>query len=794
MTIDKDYLEDLNDELAELTLHESNRKGKTAAKNKRKKERHGRLINSVHKKPHEILEDVNDVKQKMIDYYNRPDSHNGDKQLGYLIEMQADNPEFLSKSLCDASKYLFSEEQQAKLLELAYKYNPRDFITLTSYATALVESGDSVQAFKLFKESLQLKRDPITLTSYATALVESGDSEQAFKLFEESLQLKRDAITLNSYAIALVESGDSVQAFKLFDESLQLKRNTITLTSYAIVLANNGDNEQAFKLFEESLQLKRDPITLNSYATALANIGDTEQAFKLFEESLQLKRAPITLTSYATTLANSGDSELAFKLLEESLQLKRDTITLTSYASALIKEGLIEEARIQLEMALAINTQDNICLYLYGRLLFDFIRDYSTSFIYLQRVQRDKMPVYGRVTICFLLGQLAYLENQKAQAEAYFAEAIEYSEEGSRTRLEVAQHILSDDPHSDKAFEILQTIDEKHRSYRQAEDMLAFHLPFAAYYKKFQGETYYDLQMLNRGIYHKIQNEISILKSIAQRILLKETDIGLHDEVVTRLEKIIATITINRTQEQHSLETIENNDLKAIEEAIATTVHRIVDSVNNELATVKSYARRMQLNVSQENSLHTKLSQLLEQIEKSETALNELKAVNEGMKLNFEYFKIAELFTLWNKQPLLGNANLYLDVSNEDSVFKGDYQKLRACINEIIENSLKHNPDIPLTISITSKDSQYLPFRLNTPAKNGERFLSIIISDNGKGIASDKKEWVFFPLNSTYPESSGLGLFLVKKTIEAMNGYVIESGHKGAKFTIYLPYQDNENE
>ena len=573
--------------------------------------------------------------------------------------------------------------------------------------------------------------------------------------------------------------------------------STIALNSYAKALAENGDVDKACELFDRSLAIEpNDMIALNSYAKALAENGDVDKACELFERSLAIEpNNPITLSSYAKALAENGDVDKACELFERSLAIEpNNPIALNSYAKALAENGDVEKACELFERTLAIEPNDNIALYLYGRLLFDFIRDYSASFAYLQRVQRDKMPDYSRVTLCFLLGQLAYLENQKAQAEAYFTEAIEFSEEDSRTRLKAAQHILSDDPHSDKAFEILQAIDETHRSYRQAENMLAFHLPFAAYYKKFQGETYYDLQMLNRGIYHKIQNEISILKSIAQRILLQETDIGLHDEVVTRLEKIIATITINRTQEKHSLETIENTDLKAIEEAIATTVHRIVDSVNNELATVKSYTRRMQLNISQESSLHTKLSQLLEQIEKSETALNELKAVNEGMKLNFEYFKIAELFTLWNKQPLLANAKLYLEVSNEDSVFKGDYQKLRACINEIIENSLKHNPDIPLAIRITSKDSQYLPFRLNTPAKNGERFLSIIISDNGKGITSDKKEWVFFPLNSTYPESSGLGLFLVKKTIEAMNGYVIESGHKGAKFTIYLPYQDNENE
>ena len=64
----------------------------------------------------------------------------------------------------------------------------------------------------------------------------------------------------------------------------------------------------------------------------------------------------------------------------------------------------------------------------------------------------------------------------------------------------------------------------------------------------------------------------------------------------------------------------------------------------------------------------------------------------------------------------------------------------------------------------------------------------ITVSDNGKGIPSDKKEWVFLPLKTSSEEGSGLGLFIIKRTLKEMQGYIAETGTQGAKFEIYIPY------
>jgi signal transduction histidine kinase len=67
--------------------------------------------------------------------------------------------------------------------------------------------------------------------------------------------------------------------------------------------------------------------------------------------------------------------------------------------------------------------------------------------------------------------------------------------------------------------------------------------------------------------------------------------------------------------------------------------------------------------------------------------------------------------------------------------------------------------------------------------------LLIDIEDNGPGIPKEKREEIFTPFYTTKQKGTGLGLALVKKTVDAHNGriHVGEAAGGGAKFTIELP-------
>ena len=65
-------------------------------------------------------------------------------------------------------------------------------------------------------------------------------------------------------------------------------------------------------------------------------------------------------------------------------------------------------------------------------------------------------------------------------------------------------------------------------------------------------------------------------------------------------------------------------------------------------------------------------------------------------------------------------------------------------------------------------------------------FLQIMLFDDGKGIPKEKKNWIFLPLNTTSKQGSGLGLFIIKKTLEEMDGFIWENGVQGVRFNIFI--------
>ncbi|MDM8527856.1 ATP-binding protein [Anaerolineales bacterium HSG24] len=307
----------------------------------------------------------------------------------------------------------------------------------------------------------------------------------------------------------------------------------------------------------------------------------------------------------------------------------------------------------------------------------------------------------------------------------------------------------------------------------------------------------HDIQALNRAIYHKIQNEVSLLGIIARRLATKNPDNKTLAAIVEDITYISIGITERRDTEKARIQVVPVDNYRHVVEAISQTAHDIADFVNNELAVVRMRVQRTIRKQPTDDPSQTKLEKLLQQIIYTETALNDLKSINEGITLKMTNFQIKELFESWQATPELNNATLEITMSNGDNWFVGDMLKIRSFISELIENALKYNPDQPdLTIQLTTQDVDGLPapimgltsqrYRKITSEK---RYLNLTVSDNGQGVSDDKKKWIFLPLHSTSNESGGgVGLFIIFRTLKEMRGYIIETGTHGAKFEIYIPY------
>jgi tetratricopeptide (TPR) repeat protein/two-component sensor histidine kinase len=716
--------------------------------------------------------------------------------------------------------------------------NNKDTTTLTSYAKALADNGHPKEAFERFEQSLAVNnKNTTTLNSYAKALADNGYPKEAFERFEESLGVdKKDTTTLTSYAKALADNGHPEKAFERFEQSLAVnKKDTTTLNSYAKALADNGQPEEAFERFEESLAVnKKDTTTLNSYAKALADNGYPEKAFERFEESLavnnkntttltsyakalidneQLEKAlekiqisnelesndPITLATYGIILATKGELEAAFKKFEQSLAIHKHLLTFTNYGKFLMQAERFEEAIAQFEQAIQMDSKDHVALFLCANALQRCQRD-KEAIEKLEAIDFERLPTGLDKFISLTLIRLCYQTGQIEKADNYINDLINQSDNQDAERLRVAQSLFAVQRHSDKAFAILLEIQEHTPEIQQAISKLIPNFKFTNYFKLFRTDiTIKDTEMLNRGMYHKIQNLIAILKDIIYEMI---EDTPQDDKLAKILTIILETLTKIKTErhlEQDKIQTIPHDNYQQIIDLISKTAHNIVDFVNNKLSAVREDVLDILEDLPTTAPNYEQLQKLLSYLKATQRALNDLKDVNQGIKLKNRPFKIQDLFALWQKTDKISHAKIRLDIRNPNATFIGDKEKIHSFISELIENSLKHNPEQPkLKITIRSQDSdQTQQNRVkatirskNAPQKKYQKYLLITVKDNGKGIPMLQKPKIFLPLITTSQEGTGLGLFMIKRTLDQMHGTILETGEHGALFQIRIPYQD----
>ena len=710
-------------------------------------------------------------------------------------------------------------ERAYQLFEKALLLNPKNVSILDDYANALLQQGEIERAYQLFEKALMLNPKNITnLNNYANALFKKGEIKRAYQLFEKLLELDpKDVKSLNSYANALLQQGEIKKAYQLFEKLLKLDSKDVkSLNSYANALLQNGETDRACLLFEKSLQLdNKNIITLNNYANALFKKGEIKRAYQLFEKLLELDPKDVkSLNSYANALLQQGEIKKAYQLFEKLLKLdSKDVKSLNSYANALLQNGEIERACLLFEQSLQLDDKNVITLDYHSYVCLQYSKKlesqgkYQDALSQLLAIDLNSQKNYHANIIRLHLGRLYYRLHQHNLGKQYFEEAIAHSneEEKDQSLFYAARSLLAVSPHSEEAVSWLQQIKESSLRYEEAMKAIALNADPETAYELFaeSEESFGDAEMLYRSIYHKIGNEVAILKSIAQRLLRKIA--GEHPivaEIVQDLDDLQESVTRQRTIEKAKIAAIPRQDYPQLIEIVSQTAHNISDEVNNILAAIESKTRRALRKLKIEDPLQENFQKLLLQLELTQTALNDLKSINEGIAIRRHRFPVRKLFEKWQPEnwsntPRIQRARIQLKIENPDSEFDGDEEKIKSILNELVENSLKHNYKHPdLLIRIISNDLLN-PSDIAMPTIPGDRkYLYLQVIDNGQGVPDDKKEWIFQPLNTTSPEDkgSGLGLFIARKTLQKMRGYIREVGEfgKGAKFQIYIPYLSSQ--
>ncbi|ELS31420.1 MULTISPECIES: tetratricopeptide repeat-containing sensor histidine kinase [Pseudanabaena] len=565
---------------------------------------------------------------------------------------------------------------------------------------------------------------------------------------------------------------------------------------FILELAQQGQFQRASELFEQCLELDPNNFrTLNSYANALVQQGEYLHASELFEHSLKSNKSNVpTLNSYANALVEQGEYQRASELFEQCLELDPNNFrTLNSYADVLARQG-------QYKRAVEVQPYYSYALLKYAQQL-EARGDIQEALTQLSVIDLSSQKTYHANIIRLCLGRLYYRLGQIDLGKQFFDEAIANSEDQDKSTLYAARSLLATNPNSQEAINLLLKIQEDSPRYADAMKAIALNADAETSYELFGAdeEQIDDIEMLYRAMYHKIGNEIAVLRSISYRLLKRmEGEHPLVKEIVNDFEKLQQGIASQRANEKAAIAQVSHSNYKQLIEIVSKTAHDISDEVNNQLAVIESKTRRAMRKLTAGNPQYQQFEKLLVQLKITQKAINDLKSINEGKTIRRNRFLVHRLFEKWEpenwtSQPRIDGVRIRLDIRNPDSEFNGDEEKIKSILNELVENSLKHNyGNSNLSIRMYSSDLLN-PSDISSPTIPGDRkFLYIEFTDNGQGVPSDKKDWIFQPLKTTSPEDkgSGLGLFIARKTIKKMGGQIREVGEagKGVRFQIYLPY------
>ena len=272
--------------------------------------------------------------------------------------------------------------------------------------------------------------------------------------------------------------------------------------------------------------------------------------------------------------------------------------------------------------------------------------------------------------------------------------------------------------------------------------------------------------------------------------LIKLEDDDIDDEIF-----VIARDITNIIKAQNDLRIAKENAEKSDNmktEFISNMTHEIKTPLNSILGFSALISEQVQSNKLKEfadivMSSGKKLSTLIEKIiDLADISSGSLKVYKKKFSLNKLLYDIQEESLIILNKRFKNNISLLFLENDDDTIFYGDYRRIKEIISEIIFNSIKFT------------NNGYIKYGYDVD----DKYINIYIHDTGIGIEEKYLDYIF---NSFYQinrqkqksqEGIGLGLSLSKSLINLFKGDIhIDSIYgMGTTVSIKLPLEEKEEE
>jgi signal transduction histidine kinase len=243
-----------------------------------------------------------------------------------------------------------------------------------------------------------------------------------------------------------------------------------------------------------------------------------------------------------------------------------------------------------------------------------------------------------------------------------------------------------------------------------------------------------------------------------------------------------ANLELHQQNEELSALNAEKNELMGI----------LAHDLKNPIGAVRGLAELIQEDFMEPAEVPTVSGQIVTVADRMFELVKNLLDLNHmesgGMHIEMMKFDIAPMVesTVWQyaSQAKAKNITLHFESTAEHSVVHVGEQAVMQVLDNLISNAVKYSPH-----------GKNIFVRLKSSTEAGSEAVRVEIQDEGPGISAEDQKKLFgkFARLSAQPtggeHSTGLGLSIVKKMVEAMNGRVwCESVlGKGATFVVELP-------
>ncbi len=234
--------------------------------------------------------------------------------------------------------------------------------------------------------------------------------------------------------------------------------------------------------------------------------------------------------------------------------------------------------------------------------------------------------------------------------------------------------------------------------------------------------------------------------------------------------------------------------------ALITLSSGVAQDFNEIFATIMGYVEMALLDSPKKSSIHKNLKHAMHAIERGNDLVADLQTFSrqreqERKKLQISVFIKDTLIRFKKSLPAL--IKMEEEIATDTECVNANPAQIQQIIINLCTNAcnamLENGGTLKVTLTSVRSDDE------KDWHHDGSRkglFIKLMVSDTGKGIASEIRERIFDPyFTATHTEPGyGMGLAIVQSIVNALDGDIVvkSKADKGTVFAVYLPVDNGD--